>query len=359
MGTSRNASLDGLRAVAVLLVLLYHHGMLNSGWLGVDLFFCLSGFLITTILRRERHSNSYWRSFWTKRVLRIVPPLLLVMLLTGLLGFPLSPLHALAYLLSLGDVLAYLRPHFEALRALWSLAVEEHFYLLWPFAIRRLQRGTLLVLLIGLVAVEPLLRGIISLHNHQWELTYFLTPFRLDGLALGALMSVVLEEATANALIRRWCLPAGAAFVAVWIALRFALGDAFTRDNPTVTYNALCYSLVAGASVCSVAYLITSPTTLTTRILSIRPLAFIGTLSYGIYLYSVPIHEAMMRSWPALGRASVLLDLPLTLCLATVSYYGIERPLMRLGHSLISPKPQQRVDPAVWPGHWSAPPPER
>jgi peptidoglycan/LPS O-acetylase OafA/YrhL len=81
------ASLDGVRGVAVLLVLLHHHGWLKSGWLGVDLFFVLSGYLITGILRSSRSEVAYWQPFWIKRVTRIFPPLVAVLCVSRLLGF--------------------------------------------------------------------------------------------------------------------------------------------------------------------------------------------------------------------------------------------------------------------------------
>ena len=344
MTTSRNASLDGLRAIAVLLVLLYHHGLLNSGWLGVDIFFVLSGFLITTILRRDRDTQDYWSRFWMKRTLRIMPPLVLVLLLTAGLSFPVSRIQAAAYLFSLGDVLAYVRPGFEPLRPLWSLAVEEHFYLLWPFAVRYCRRRTLLIGIIGLIALEPLLRGVASVYKHQWELTYFLTPFRLDGLAAGSLLAMLLEDARSAERIRRWSAPAGLFATMLWVSLRVLLGTAFTRGNPTVSYNACCYSLVAAVCVCGIAFLITHPKSLAVRVLQARLLAWLGLISYGLYLYQVPVHEAVIRLQPRFAHVALLVDGPITLALAAASYYVVERPAMRAGHSKTRLMPQTEVD---------------
>jgi peptidoglycan/LPS O-acetylase OafA/YrhL len=351
MVTSRNASLDGLRAVAVLLVLFHHHGLLNSGWFGVDIFFALSGYLITTILRRGRDTPHYWRQFWIKRVLRIMPPVALVLLLTVALSFPLSWLQTVAYLLSLGDVLGYLHPTFEALRPFWSLAVEEHFYLLWPFAIRWWTRSTLLMNLLGLIVLEPVLRGFSSIYSHQWELTYFLSPFRLDGLAAGALLAILLEDARSAARIRQWCAPMGIFAAMIWLALRLLLGSAFTRDNPTIAYNACCYSLVAAVAVCGVAYLLTRPGSWAARILGVRPLAWLGLISYGFYLYQSPVHGALLRLRPQAAYNGLFIDGPITLVLAVVSYYLVEKPAMRLGHSIASPKPRVEVERVVSPAH--------
>ena len=327
----RNNTLDGLRGIAVLLVLFYHHGLLNSGWVGVDLFFVLSGYLITTILRTHRADSNFWSSFWIKRATRILPPFLLVLAATALLGFAVSPKQGMLYLLSLGDVLAYLRPGFEPLRPLWSLAVEEHFYLLWPFAVRYLDRRRLLAILSVLIVAEPVLRGCASLFTHDWQVVYFLTPFRLDGLCLGSLLAVGLESERVTVWVTNYSGWAGGLSAACWMAMRVTLGVRFTRDNPTIAYNAVGYALVAYVAVCLIAYLITHPTTLLARAIAARWLAATGLISYGLYLYQVPVHEAVAQRLPSLGSRTIWLDAVITFTLAIASYYCYEKPIMRLG----------------------------
>ena len=113
----RNLPLDGLRGVAVLMVFLLHHNYLNMGWMGVDVFFALSGFLITSILRRTREDERYWGEFWIKRVTRILPPLLLTIALVPIFGLHSNAGQLAAYVFSLGDYMAYSRPHYETLRS--------------------------------------------------------------------------------------------------------------------------------------------------------------------------------------------------------------------------------------------------
>jgi peptidoglycan/LPS O-acetylase OafA/YrhL len=327
----RNETLDGLRGIAVLLVLFYHHGLLNSGWIGVDIFFVLSGYLITTILRRHRGTSDFWSSFWIKRATRILPPFLLVLAATALLGFALSAGQAGLYLLSLGDVMAYLRPAFEPLRPLWSLAVEEHFYLLWPFAVRYMDRRKLVAILLGLIVAEPVLRACMSLFTHDWQTVYFLTPFRLDGLCLGSLLAVALESPAFEVNLARYSAPAGLLSAFTWIGMRLVLGGRFTRDNPTAYYNAIGYSLVSFGAACLISYLLTHPQSLLARMIAARWLAATGLISYGLYLYQVPVHQVMMRSYPGLGGRSIWVDSVITFALATASYQWYEKPMMRLG----------------------------
>jgi peptidoglycan/LPS O-acetylase OafA/YrhL len=327
----RNLSLDGVRGIAVLLVLLYHHHYLNSGWIGVDLFFVLSGYLITSILRRTRADKVFWRGFWVKRFTRILPPLLLLLIATALLRFSLSWRQALAYLLSFGDVLAYTRPDFEPLRPLWSLAIEEHFYMLWPLAVRFLPRKPLLFILISLVALEPLVRGIASVFTLDWQFVYFLTPFRLDGLALGSLLALLLESSSDEDALRKWSSWATLLFVVLWFCFRIALGHGFTRDTPTIAYNTACYSLVSLIAFSVVAYLLSHPRSIAARVLSWKPLVFTGVISYGLYLYQVLLLKTLTRTWHISVQRAFWIDTPILFVLAWLSFEFYEKPLIRWG----------------------------
>ena len=330
-GPPRNQSLDGLRGVAVLLVLFYHHHYLNAGWMGVDLFFVLSGYLITSILRRSRTDKSFWHGFWLKRFTRILPPFILLLLVTALLRFNLTWLQALAYLLSFGDVLAYTRPTFEPLRPLWSLAIEEHFYMFWPIAVRFLPRRTLIYILLSLVACEPILRAIASAFTHDWQFVYFLTPFRLDGLALGCLLALGLESTSDAELIQKWSGLSTALFITIWFSLRTIFGHDFTRDHPTAVYNGACYSLVSLVAVSSIAYLISHPRSLFARALTWKPLVFTGAISYGLYLYQVVIRETVTRTWHITDRQAFLIDTPIIFLLASLSFNFYETPIIIWG----------------------------
>ena len=327
----RNLSLDGLRGIAVLLVLLYHHHYLNSGWMGVDLFFVLSGYLITSILRRTRAEKFFWRGFWVKRFTRILPPFLLLLVATALLRFSLSWRQALVYFLSFGDVLGYTRPNFEPLRPLWSLAIEEHFYMLWPFAVRLLPRRSLLLILISLVALEPLVRAIASVFTLDWQFVYFLTPFRLDGLALGSLLALLLESSSDEDALRKWSGWATLLFATLWFCFRIGFGLGFTRDSPTIIYNGACYSLVSLVAFSFIAYLLTHPLSMAARVLTWKPLVFTGVISYGLYLYQVLLRETLTRTWRVSDQKAIWIDTPILFLLAWVSFTFYEKPIIRWG----------------------------
>ena len=318
-----------MRGIAVILVFLHHHAYLNSGWLGVDLFFVLSGYLITTILRASREDIGYWQEFWIKRATRILPPLVLLLCITAIC-FQFSPLRLAGYLFSFGDVLAYTRP-VRSLDALWSLAVEEHFYLLWPFAVRFLSRRSLFYILVGALVAEPLLRGFVSTRIPGWEAIYYLTPFRLDGLCFGSLLAIGFETDPGRRLITRWSLPSLGCSVLVWFAFRILLGTRFTRDNPSVLYNAAVYSIISLSAFSFIAYLVTKPASRLARLLSLRPLVFVGIISYGLYLYQLVVREIVVSVLHFSYRRAIYVDLPVSFLIAWLSYTFLESPLILWG----------------------------
>ncbi|HTF65474.1 MAG TPA: acyltransferase [Edaphobacter sp.] len=179
--------LDGIRAIAILLVFFYHHRLLGgSGRAGVDLFFVLPGLLITRILRASSSKDHYWSRFYLKRSIRILPPLALLFALCLTLDPHMSLWTIAGYSLFLGNVMNITRYANELFLVLWSLAVEEHFYIFWPFAVKFLQRRTLITLVTCVLLIEPILRAAFTPYI-QGETVYYLTPFRLDSLAAGSL----------------------------------------------------------------------------------------------------------------------------------------------------------------------------
>ncbi len=200
-------SLDGLRGIAVLLVVLFHFGYVNVGWIGVQIFFVLSGFLITGILLHDadRPLKAYLKRFYTRRVLRIFPLyygyLALVAAAFLLTGHPRLFGQFWPYLATYTYNFTQLRPHWDHswfFTHLWSLSVEEQFYLLWPLLVFLLPRRRLRVALLAMIVLCPVVRGWLAARlqagGHDWyaagDATYWFTLSQFDAFATGAAIPV-------------------------------------------------------------------------------------------------------------------------------------------------------------------------
>src|ERR1700749_1971110 len=184
----RILQLDGLRAIAVLAVFA-QHALKAPLWMGVDLFFVLSGFLITGILlERKAREQSYFGYFYARRARRFLPPYVLLMVVSSILfGFGWAQ-HWEWYAFfatNIGDALN--QSGHDSLNVLWSLAVEEQFYIFWPFVILLLPERVLGWVAAALIVLVPVLRAVATPWFATYWPIYYLTPFRMDLLAAGAL----------------------------------------------------------------------------------------------------------------------------------------------------------------------------
>jgi peptidoglycan/LPS O-acetylase OafA/YrhL len=162
----------------------------QAGWLGVQLFFVLSGFLITGILLDTKERPDYFRRFYWRRALRILPAYAALLLLLWILGIAQWPfLLASIFFISNFSALFGVALQYSPL---WTLAVEEQFYLFWPQAVRRLSRKSLAIIAVLIVIITPIIRFIAFINNPTQDL-YFYTWFVADGLALGALVALYLR----------------------------------------------------------------------------------------------------------------------------------------------------------------------
>jgi peptidoglycan/LPS O-acetylase OafA/YrhL len=357
--------LDGVRALAVIAVLLYHLevGWLQAGFLGVDVFFVVSGFLITSLLvadiRRFGHFDV--KRFWVRRARRLFPALIL--LLVGVVAFTAAVMPDELRRLR-GDVLAAVgyvtnwaliysdTSYFDSmarpplLRHLWSLAVEEQFYVLWPLAVAAgwalLRRRMLSLVWLGAllsVALMALLYEPLSDPSR----VYFGTDTRAVGLLVGAGLAFVTTPTrlVRPAVGRRRVLTelagwAGLAGLAAWMLL----GSEFTRAMYRGGF--LAVSVASAALVIGAA----APTSVS-RLLSIPVLGWIGRRSYGIYLWHWPV---IMVTRPQLdvpvdGWALDAARVAITLALAAASYRFVERPIIEVGvagwmRGLLTPRPR-------------------
>jgi peptidoglycan/LPS O-acetylase OafA/YrhL len=307
--------LDGIRGLAVLAVMISHfHGLqkfkdlmwtdriygsiVDGGWIGVDLFFVLSGFLITGILYDSKGGTRYFRSFYMRRVLRIFPLyygfLFVVFVVAPLLVAPRSDLqwlldHQWWYWLYIPNFLAAaFTDHIPAYTGhLWSLAIEEQFYICWPLVVFLCSRRTLIRLCVGVIVVSLLLRIGFRLEGAPRDWVYIVTPARLDGLASGALVTLLIRSADGRVLVAKWAKPValvcGALVAGIWINY----GRLSWWNNPTGTVGlsliALTFAGLVGMAVTR------RPSDWLPSALSHPALVFFGKYSYAMYVFQNPV----------------------------------------------------------------------
>ncbi len=321
----RTPQLDGLRAVAIAAVILHHLFRIPLLWGGVDLFFVLSGFLITGILVNEKPTSlsSYLRRFYARRARRILPAYAVILLLTALV-FGAGYLHYWPFYLGAMNFLKPLHLPTPDTLPLWSLAVEEQFYLLWPFAIFFLQRRALPWLAGSLLILAPILRYTCTpLFTLHWAV-YQLLPFRMDTLAAGALMALLwprLAAALTPALRYKAVASAAAAVAVAVFSLRWLgrHGETTSVNTPLANFAVYeCVLLLAAAALLLTLLGFGAP------LLAAKPLTWIGRISYSMYLVHLGIIALLTpRHW--------LLCLVATVAYAALLWFALEAPILRAG----------------------------
>lgn len=329
---TRIPALDGLRAIAILAVLGYHFGhSIPGGYLGVDLFFVLSGFLITSVLlRAEAQACVSLRNFYIRRALRILPPLFA----SVALAFAIYAWRRPEIVPTLFFYANFVPPeNLGPLQHTWSLSVEEQFYLAWPLGFLLLGRWRLAALL-AVVAGACWMRVLVYDDGWTYADIYRNSFARADGLGVGCMAAIVWErwpDACHKVLGHRWTLPIclGAIFGFFWLA-RFRSA---VMIGPLLTV----FEIVCGLGVLAA---VLEPTTWTQRLLSCQPMRYIGSRSYGIYLYHFPLIIPASLWFPEYPLGHRVLAYALTFLIAEVSYQTIELP-SRLG-AFVSPNDSNR-----------------
>src|SRR5271154_2210627 len=334
----RIRQLDAVRGLAVLAVFLHntdiypslHLGLIASnGWMGVDLFFVLSGFLITEILIATKKSEDYFKNFYARRCLRIWPLYYSAILFMFVVVPSLRPSDAntvfsarsspwWAYPLFLQNFLVPIPTNATGLLAVtWSLAVEEQFYLVWPLVVRFRSEAQLRKIALGVICISPLLRYYLSLHGIN---IYSNTFCRLDGLMAGALLALIVRSS--SFVPSRFVTKA-------WITLFVSASLALTIDTLHVRW--IVFSLVAMASVSFVYLALFSKERWLQAILTNRFLVYTGTISYGIYLLEkIPVDA--IKTFHLDGHEFLALPIAAaaTYALAALSWNLLEKPFLRL-----------------------------
>ena len=357
--------LDGVRGVAILLVFLVHVRYQSSssaldrfvseatraGWMGVDLFFVLSGFLITSILLDTKARPRYFRNFYARRLVRLFPVYyaflaVFFLLLPRVLSPVPAELAALAphqgwywlYGVNVLQVLYHGRLSYYNTLHLWSLSVEEQFYLVWPLLVRltrpRVLLGACLALMAGALGFR-----LVAVGWNPWA-PYALMPARMDALALGGALAVLARDEAGSAWLRRWWRPVGGVAAAGALGIAAVLGGYHEDAWAVLTVGYLLNALAFGALVTG---LLAEPGTAAFRPFHWRWLQWTGKVSYGAYVYHLPLLlvVAPVKDWfrarpPILGSQLPMMGLWFvlmsggTLALAGLSYRFFEMPFLRL-----------------------------
>jgi len=367
MNAGRLTQLDGLRALAVLSVIVWHYvaaplqaaghrfdgveKLLLLTWSGVDLFLVLSGYLIADILFKARDATNYFRVFFWRRFCRLMPLYALLLasffvaraLLAGEATFqPMLESNAVApwtYFVLVQNVGMALQGTFGAgwLTPTWSLALEWQFYLILPLLIRYAPRRVVLTVAVGAIVAAPLLRALVPP-----LVGYVSLPTRMDSLFLGVILAHALSRPHTVAACQRaprTCL-LGLAILFVGVLAMALRPEAFGAVNSW--YGTFTHSWLACTYAGLLAYLVVFPESLGSRVLARRPLVLLGQLAYAAYLIHQPVVRVLFAlttgGEPDLSTAGgiglTLAGVGLTFGIAWVLYNTVETRFIALGRKV-------------------------
>ena len=315
--TQRIPALDGIRGIAILWVVAHNTladfgtpppGPLhivalltNPGWIGVQVFFALSGFLITGNLLDTQRASNYYSVFYIHRALRILPLYFVVLfallvVVPALVETPAQLQCTADHQLWLWFFLSNWAPKIDCtdygygFAHFWSLAVEEQFYLFWPLLIYRLRPKPLVIICVAIAAVAMIGRSIAALNGVDSNTIYENTLFRMDALSLGSAAAALLRTPGWSKWAQRHIRVIGLSALVLFLA-----GVAFTRaynihglSGQTIGYSILA---LTGAVLVGATALLKDQRTLLTTVLNWRPLRSVGLYSYAMYVFHVPLHK--------------------------------------------------------------------
>ncbi len=369
-----NPALDGVRGLAIALVLVFHlfysnpvhptplsvfgAAVARAGWIGVDLFFALSGFLVTGILFDSLDDQHYFKNFYGRRALRIMPlyygciALLSVLFYSATSKYPL--LLLIAYLQNTPLYWHSVNPLLPLVRTtehFWSLAVEEQFYLLWPVIVFLVRRREALLWVAAAGAVSaPVLREWMLAHGADFGLCYTLTICRTDSLLCGGWLALAIRGPLRTRILASgpWIFALG---VAACAGIAIATGNFDFGVNRTI--NGIGYSLLA-VTACGLIAMANRPHSHAFHRLSVRPLRFLGRYSYGIYVWHwillsladdriLPRLRETLSSGPLAHVVVSLCVLLTTIPVAMLSFHAYEKPFLQLKRFLNYDRPGFRT----------------
>lgn len=347
-------SLDGLRAFCFLVVFLFHCNIygFQVGWAGVNVFFVISGFLISEILINTKQHQAYFKTFYMRRILRIIPIYFLVVLGLTLFFFLLKKTlpNDLFYNFTYTQNMLWIFTHYSSdlqpyLAHTWSLAVEEQFYLLWPLLIWLIPEKHFSKLCISTILLGIIFRTFSVLYINNKFVPSILLFSQVDSLALGALLACYKVNIIKNKIyyffVRYSILTGlfGIILVLIYISIK-------TKINIVSAYNLLktpegyitnpftvqLFFFIGLFSLGLIYKCYNYRSTLFHKVLSLKFLNHLGKISYGLYLYHWPIIIILKKAFPNLfgGLSFVILTFTITYFVAVTSYYTIEKFFSKL-----------------------------
>lgn len=355
--TTRILGLDGIRGIAVLLVMFHHFALYGwptrpdgnyellfkriilSGWIGVDLFFILSGFLITGILLRTKSGKHFFRNFYIGRMLRIFPlyyGFLVIVFILIPSFFPIGGAFSLfledrawywTYLVNIKYGIWGVSEYF-AFAHFWSLAIEEQFYLIWP-AVVYLFRRELLIAICVLIIIGGLVFRLLFADG-GFQAPYILTPARMDVLAIGCLLAVIIQSQDVAKRLFHWAWPvlgiSGFAIALIFYqALRLVVEDYYVK-----TFGISLIGIFFGALlILAVAYPADHSLG---KVLSSRGFRFFGRYSYGLYVF----HHLVAIYLPRLGFSAESISTIFESQWISFIFFCLNSTVISLGFALIS-----------------------
>ncbi|MCK9685887.1 acyltransferase family protein [Scleromatobacter humisilvae] len=326
-------ALDGIRAAAILIVMISHIVTpLVPGGFGVTLFFFVSGFIITRMMLSQSFGGGHLKAFYVRRVFRLAPALMVFLLVSGIvmssLGDPIPARDFVATLCyyanyhqftNFGHVLS-------PLVITWSLAVEEHFYFIFPVLLILTRRRLVTALTSTILAILVWRLVLVYGFHAPTARTYVATDTRLDSIAFGCLLSVMID-------VRHRLLPALASRGALWASgILLLLSFAIRRDDFRETFRYTLHGLALMPIFCKLFWQ-EAPLQPLRAILESAVARYVGNVSYSLYLYhflALSVATALLPDG-AFMKACTFVS---AFALASVSYYLVENPVRRLGSRL-------------------------
>jgi peptidoglycan/LPS O-acetylase OafA/YrhL len=313
--------LDGLRGIAILLVMFFHLAQMKPassvdsifykltayGWSGVDLFFVLSGFLITGILVDAKGTENYFRNFYARRALRILPLyygfFAALLLLSPLVGGQKAAegvrvLYENQWWIWTHTVnwLTALTGEFQPLSVggWWSLSIEEQFYLLWAVVIMLTPQRKLLRLCLALIVASILIRFAMVAFGASWAAIYTVTFARMDGIALGAAIAVTARTEVGLGNVKRWSLIAAALALAGFVIMETLSGTAYEPGSTfSIAIQITLFVWLWGALL--VGTLVALPGSFLQRLTHLKILRIFGKFSFALYLFHMLMNDVFLK----------------------------------------------------------------